>query len=74
MNQEGPNNPMEWDEYGAAGSSSAYTISQVIPSDVRFPINGSQPDWIYHRAFDAVGAVSTVHVQSAAVCESWVYV
>lgn len=49
MNQEGPNNPMEWDEYGAAGSSSAYTLAQVIPQAVRFPINSSDPDYIFHR-------------------------
>ena len=56
MNQEGPNNPMEWDEYGAAGSSSEFTISQVIPKEHRFPVNATSPDFIFHRYFDAVGA------------------
>ena len=48
----------EWDEYGAAGSSSEYTIRQVISKDAltgQVPMNGSQPDLIFHRAFDAVG-------------------
>ena len=37
------------DEYGAAGSSSEYTISQVIPAENLFPVNGSDPNYIYHR-------------------------
>ena len=37
------------DEYGAAGSSSEYTISRVIPAENLFPINGSDPNYIYHR-------------------------
>jgi beta-mannosidase len=55
MNQEGPNNPMEWDEYGAAGSSSVYTISKVLSAADRFPVNASE-SFIFHRSFDAVGA------------------
>jgi hypothetical protein len=48
----------EWDEYGASGSSSEYTIRQVISKEAlagQVPMNGSQPDLIFHRAFDAVG-------------------
>ena len=44
---------LEWDEYGAAGSSSEYTIRQVIPKEaLSIPMNGSQPDMIFHRAFN----------------------
>ena len=49
---------MEWDEYGAAGSSSEYTITQFISQEAlsgQVPLNGSQPDLIFHRAFNAVG-------------------
>ena len=56
MNQEGPNNPMEWDEYGAAGASSVYTITQVMPPASRFPVLFNNSDWVFHRGFDAVGA------------------
>jgi hypothetical protein len=46
----------EWDEYGAAGSSSEYTIRQVISKEaLSVPMNGSQADLIFHRAFNAVG-------------------
>lgn len=55
MNQEGPNDPFEWDEYGAAGASSEYTISQTIPRGSQYPINSTNVDYIFHRAYDAVG-------------------
>ena len=56
MNQEGPNDPMEWDEYGAAGASSVFTISQVISAEQVFPVAASSQEWQFHRGFDAVGA------------------
>jgi len=56
MNQEGPNDPFEWDEYGAAGMASEYSLRRMIPAEHVFPVNSSQEDWIFHRAFNAVGA------------------
>ena len=58
MNQEGANNPMEWDEFGAAGASSEYTITQVIPKANLYPVVDAQADWVFHRATSAVGAGS----------------
>ena len=55
MNQEGPNDPMEWDEYGAAGASSEYTLTQIIPKEHRFPVSATNADYIFHRGFNAVG-------------------
>lgn len=63
MNQEGPNDPFEWDEYGAAGSSSVYTLQKVISTEAQFPIRSNSTEYIFHRAFDAVGAGSMWLVQ-----------
>merc|ERR1711998_325380 len=58
MNQEGANDPFEWDEFGAAGIASEFSLRRMISSQHLFPINSSQEDWVFHRAFDAVGAGS----------------
>ena len=56
---------MEWDEYGAAGSSSEYTIAQVIPHARRFPVNATSADFIFHRSFDAARARAPPFLRSS---------
>ena len=52
----GPNNPLEWTEYGASGAASVETLRRIIPADHLWPIRGSDPYWIWHKAFGAYGA------------------
>jgi len=51
----GPDNPIEWTEYGAAGASSVETLRRIIPSDRLWPIRSDDEVWRWHKAFDALG-------------------
>ena len=51
----GPDDPVEWTEYGAAGASSADTLKRIMPEDHLWPISSSDPYWIWHKAFHAFG-------------------
>jgi len=57
MNQEGPNDPFEWDEYGASGIASEYSLRKMIPEQHIFPVNVSQEDWVFHRASGVYGTI-----------------
>ncbi len=52
----GPDDPLEWTEYGAAGAASVETLRYIFPSDHLWPIRASDPFWIWHKAFQAYGA------------------
>jgi beta-mannosidase len=51
----GPDIPLEWTEYGAAGASSVPTLQRIMPSASLWPLNSSDPHWIWHKAFRAFG-------------------
>lgn len=52
----GPADPLEWTEYGAAGASSVETLKRIIPVQSRWPVHESDPNWVWHNAFQAFGA------------------
>ncbi len=52
----GPDNPLEWTEYGASGAASVETLRQIIPTEHLWPIQPSDPYWGWHKAFGAYGA------------------
>ena len=52
----GPDNPLEWTEYGASGAASVETLRRIIPAEHLWPIRASDPYWIWHKAFGAYGA------------------
>jgi beta-mannosidase len=57
MNQEGANDPIEWDEYGTPGLSSARALRRWMPpAALAYPtgIDSMSDDWVYHRGFRAV--------------------
>ena len=51
----GPDNPIEWTEYGAAGASSVETLQAIMPAKALWPIRTDNPYWIWHKAFAAYG-------------------
>ena len=51
----GPDNPLEWTEYGASGASSVETLQRILPAEHLWPIQSSDPYWIWHKAFGAYG-------------------
>ncbi len=51
----GPDNPMEWTEYGASGAASVETLKRIMPAEHLWPIRASDPHWIWHKAFAAFG-------------------
>jgi beta-mannosidase len=52
----GPDNPLEWTEYGASGAASVSTLHRIMPADHLWPIRASDPYWTWHKAFGAYGA------------------
>jgi beta-mannosidase len=52
----GPDNPLEWTEYGASGAASVETLRRIIPAEHLWPIRASDPYWTWHKAFGAYGA------------------
>lgn len=52
----GPDNPLEWTEYGAAGAASVVTLRRIIPAEHLWPIRATDPYWVWHKAFNAFGA------------------
>lgn len=52
----GPDNPLEWTEYGASGAASVETLQRIMPSEALWPVRGDNPYWIWHKAFQAYGA------------------
>jgi beta-mannosidase len=52
----GPDNPLEWTEYGAAGAASVETLKSIMPAEALWPIRADDPYWIWHKAFHAFGA------------------
>lgn len=52
----GPDNPIEWTEYGAAGAASVETLKSIMPAEALWPIRPDNPYWIWHKAFNAYGA------------------
>ena len=52
----GPDNPLEWTEYGASGAASVETLHRIIPAEHLWPIRASDPYWIWHKEFGAYGA------------------
>jgi len=51
----GPDNPLEWTEYGASGASSVETLQRIMPAEHLWPIRPSDPYWTWHKAFGAYG-------------------
>ena len=51
----GPDNPLEWTEYGASGASSVETLRGLMPAEHLWPIRAADPYWIWHKAFGAFG-------------------
>ncbi len=51
----GPDDPLEWTEYGASGASSVETLKRIIPPESLWPVRNSDPHWIWHKAFRAFG-------------------
>lgn len=52
---DGPDDPLEWTEYGAAGAASVSTLERIMPKEHLWPIRSSDPYWIWHKAFQAFG-------------------
>ena len=52
----GPDNPLEWTEYGASGAASVETLQRIMPAEHLWPIRPSDPYWAWHKAFGAYGA------------------
>ncbi|MEI7899998.1 MAG: sugar-binding domain-containing protein [bacterium] len=52
----GPDNPIEWTEYGAAGAASVETLKSIMPAEDLWPVRNGNPYWIWHKAFHAYGA------------------
>lgn len=51
----GPDDPIEWTEYGAAGASSVETLQSILPPQSLWPVDPNDPYWIWHKAFHAYG-------------------
>lgn len=49
----GPDNPAEWNEYGASGASSVETLERIMPEAGRWPIRDDNADWRWHNGFGA---------------------
>ena len=49
----GPDNPVEWTEYGASGASSVETLQKIIPEENLWPISATDSIWKWHNAFEA---------------------
>jgi hypothetical protein len=45
----GPDNPLEWTEYGAAGAASVETLKRIMPEVNLWPIRSDDPYWIWHK-------------------------
>ena len=52
----GPDNPLEWTEYGASGAASVATLRRIMPVESLWPVRSSDPYWTWHKAFNAYGA------------------
>ena len=52
----GPDNPLEWTEYGFAGASSVEALKSIMPATNLWPIHDTDPYWNWHKAFNAFGA------------------
>jgi len=55
INGAGPDNPMEWNEFGVAGASSVETLGLIMPEEDLWPVNEANPIWNSHKAFNAYG-------------------
>ncbi|MGC9341912.1 MAG: glycoside hydrolase family 2 protein, partial [Bacteroidales bacterium] len=42
----GPDDPIEWTEYGSSGASSVTTLRRIMPEDHLFPIRPNDPYWM----------------------------
>ncbi len=51
----GPDNPLEWTEYGCSGAASVETLQRIMPAEQLWPIRASDPYWVWHKAFGAYG-------------------
>ncbi|MEI6781230.1 MAG: sugar-binding domain-containing protein [Verrucomicrobiota bacterium] len=51
----GPDNPLEWTEYGASAASGMETLKRIIPADHLWPVRPDDAYWIWHKAFRAYG-------------------
>lgn len=51
----GPDDPLEWTEYGASGASGVETLRRIIPADHLWPVRPDDAYWIWHKAFRAYG-------------------
>ncbi len=49
----GPDNPVEWTEYGASGASSVTTLKRIIPKENLWPISSKDSVWQWHNGFEA---------------------
>ncbi len=54
----GPDIPLEWTEYGAAGASSVNTLRRIMPEGSLWPIRSDDPHWAWHKGFRAYGAAN----------------
>ena len=52
----GPDNPLEWTEYGASGAASVDTLRVIMPAASLWPVKPTDPNWNWHKAFNAYGA------------------
>ena len=71
----GPDNPLEWTEYGASGAASVETLERIMPAEHLWPIRSSDPYWTWHKAFGAYGADNWMGSRStftsSAICPTW---
>ncbi len=51
----GPDDPMEWTEYGVSGASSIKSLKRIMPEESLWPIELSDPYWIWHNGLGAFG-------------------
>ncbi|MEI7900670.1 MAG: glycoside hydrolase family 2 TIM barrel-domain containing protein [bacterium] len=57
----GPDNPIEWTEYGTSGASSVETLQSIMPAKDLWPIRNDNPYWIWHKAFSALPEYGPEH-------------
>ena len=51
----GPDDPLEWTEYGTSGAASVETLRAIMPQENLWPIRTTDPYWRWHKAFAAYG-------------------
>jgi len=55
LNSGGPDNPMEWTEFGVGGAASVETLKAIMPAEHLWPIRYDDPFWNFHKGVNAIG-------------------